>query len=68
MDIGAHGAIRSDPIGLLCRRRQPFLTQIIDRLLEIPAGLGEGLLAIHHTGSGFFPQLFYSACADFHAA
>src|SRR5581483_822667 len=66
MNVRSHRPVRRHTFGLLCRRRQSFLAQVVDRPGHLPAALGKGLLAVHHSRSGLFPELFYRACADFH--
>src|SRR5262249_20378302 len=64
LDDGAAAAVHDgsdqpfggNAAGLLLRGRQPLLAQPVDAALEVPAGLRERLLAIHHAGAGGFPE------------
>ena len=60
-----HSIIRRSS-GLLRRRREALGSQKFDRLIEVTAGLGERLLAVHHPGAGSVPELFDRLCCDRH--
>ena len=47
---------------LLVRRLEALLAQEVDRCFEVPAGLLEGLFAVHHRGPGLVPKLLHLAC------
>ena len=52
MDVGADGTLSGDAGGLLIGGGDALLSEPDDGLLEVAAALGEGLLAVHHAGTG----------------
>ena len=51
-------------LGTLRCLRRSLRSQEIDRFINVPLGLGEGLLAIHHPRAGHVTELLYVCCAD----
>ena len=45
--------------GFLGRNRHPLFSQQDNRVLQVPLGLGQGMLAVHHGCPGLFPELFH---------
>src|SRR5690606_16155478 len=64
VDVGIHQAVRSDASGLLCRLGQPFLPQQGDGLLDVTAGLHEGVLAVFDPRLRALTELFHHLHGD----
>ena len=58
-DLGICHAFCGDASGLLCGLGKALLTQPLDCLIHIAVGLGQGLLAVHHTDIGHLTESFY---------
>ena len=52
------------PPGLFRRRREALLAQPIDGRFQVPAGLLQGLLAVHHAGPGLLAKFLHEARRD----
>src|SRR6185369_15014288 len=59
VDVGAHEALRGGAPGLLGLAGDARLPEPLLGLREVAAGLGERFLAVHHPGSGLFPELLH---------
>src|SRR5262249_40162705 len=66
MDVGSDRAFFRRAAGLLRGRGDALLAKVLDGLFEVARGFHERLLAVHHAGAGFLPELFYCGCGDFH--
>ena len=53
-----------DAAGLLGGRRQALLAQPVDRGLQVAAGLGQRLLAVHHARAGLLAQVLDQGGGD----
>ena len=67
MDIAGNGSLAGYTRGFLGRNRDATLAEHDDGLLHVALGFGQGLLAIHHGRTGFFPELFYLIRRDIHS-
>ena len=63
---GIGHALGGDPASLLGGLGQTLLAQNLNGLVHIALGLGEGLLAVHHTNAGHFAQSLYVFRSDSH--
>ena len=59
MDIGADGPLAGNAAGLLGGRGKSLLAEIVDSLFMVSTGFGQGPLAVHETGAGYFSQFVY---------
>ena len=55
--VGENPPVRGGPGCLLRRLRKPLLAEIVDGLLDVSRILDQGVLAVHHSGTGEFPEL-----------
>src|SRR5690606_37386377 len=53
-------------VGLLVGLGQARLAQRLGGGVDVAAGLGERLLAFHHSGAGALAQFLDQGCGDFH--
>ncbi len=53
-----------DPAGFLGRRGEPLVAQPVHRLLDVAAGLGQRLLAVHHARAGLLAQVLHQCSRD----
>src|SRR5690606_39190647 len=59
-------AFGGDTVGLLVGLGQARLAQRFGGGVDVAAGLGERLLALHHAGAGALAQFLDQGCGDFH--
>ena len=64
VNVGVNDPFAHGPSGPLGGRGQALFAKKVGGLFDVPVTLGQGLLAVHHAGSGFFPELFDKRCAD----
>jgi hypothetical protein len=62
-----HHALGRDPSGFLRRLGLAGFAHGLDSGLDIPSGLGKGLLALHHARAGALAELFHGCRSDRHA-
>src|SRR5690606_8278818 len=61
-----NAALGGDAVGLLVGLGQARLAQRLGGGVDVAAGLGEGLLALHHAGAGALAQFLDHGSGDFH--
>ena len=59
VNIVSDNAFRSDSRRFLLRRRETLLSQNDDGLLHVGFGFDKSVFAVHHSGAGLFPEIFY---------
>ena len=57
LNSGVDHALGGDTASLLLSSGQALLTQVLDSLFEVAAGLGQRLLAVHHAAAGLLAQV-----------
>ena len=61
---GGNQSLRRGASRLLGGRGESLLAQPVDPGLQVPAGLGQRLLAVHHAGTGLLAQLLHQGGSD----
>src|SRR5436190_6913157 len=68
VDVGLHRALGCRALAEILDLLSLLYAQDLDRLLDVAAGLGERLLAVHHSGSGALAQGLHVLGSDHHLA
>ena len=58
MNVRLDGSLRHGSAGSFLGGCQPLFSKKIDSFINVRVALHKCLLAVHHSGTGFFPQLF----------
>src|SRR5437899_3480665 len=66
MNVLSNYAFGGDSGGFLLRRSQSLFTENDDSLFHISLCFDKGVLAIHHSSAGLFPEFFHMFRANFH--
>ena len=66
MNVVPDHAFGGDARRFLLGGGQPFLPQNDDGLFHVAFRFDERVFAVHHSGSGLFPELFYMFGGDLH--
>src|SRR6266550_1201808 len=68
VDVGLHRPLGCRALAEVLDLLSLLYAQDLDRLLDVAAGLGERLLAVHHSGSGALAQGLHVLGSDHHLA
>src|SRR5207245_1089265 len=68
VDVGLHRPLGGRAIAQILNLLPLLYAQDLDRLLDVAAGLGERLLAVHHSRSGALAQGLHVLGSDHHLA
>src|SRR5206468_12099272 len=66
MNVLSNYAFGGDSGGFLLRRSQSLFTENDDSLFHISLCFDKGVLAVHHSSAGLFPEFFHMFRANFH--
>src|SRR5213594_3514809 len=66
MNVLSNYAFGGDSGSFLLRRSQSLFTENDNSLFHVSLCFDKGVLAVHHSGAGFFPEFFYMFRANFH--